>query len=93
MENILKNPGLQHLAEVIFWKLNYEDLENCRLVNQSCKKILKNPMFWLKKLAKRGLFSKKNHSDWAKIIQLAKNSDIGKEHALKIYDQFVQNTS
>ena len=48
MEEILQNPGLQHIAEEIFWKLSYEDLENCRLVNQSCKQILENPMFWLK---------------------------------------------
>ena len=75
MEIILKNPGLQHITEVIFWNLSYEDLENCRHVNQSCKQILENPMFWLKKFVRRGL-SKKNQSDWAKIIQLAKDSDI-----------------
>ena len=32
-------------------------------------------MFWLKKFVRRGL-SKKNQSDWAKIIQLVKDSDI-----------------
>ena len=74
MEEILKNPGLQHIAEEIFWKLSYEDLENCRLVNQSCKQILENPMFWLKKFVQRGQFSKKNQSDWAKIIQLSKET-------------------
>ena len=74
MENILKNPGLQHLAENILWQLSYEDLENCRLVNQSSKKILENPLFWRKKLIPQaaGLFTKKNQSDWAKIIKLAK---------------------
>ena len=69
MENILKNPGLRHLAENIFWQLSYEDLENCRLINQSSKKILKNQLFWRKKLIPQaGLFTKKNQPDWVKIL-------------------------
>ena len=35
MENILNNPGLIHLAEKIFWNLSFEDLKECRLINQS----------------------------------------------------------
>ena len=76
MENITNNPGLQHLAEKVFLNLDYEDLENCGKINQSCKNILENPIFWTKK------FSKKNQNDWAKAIQSAKNSDKEK-HILK----------
>ena len=81
MENILKNPGLQHLAENIFLQLSYEDLEKCGLVNQASKKILENenPIFWHKKLIRQaGLFSKnskKTQSVWAEIIKQAKGSD------------------
>ena len=49
MESIITNPGLQHLAENIFWNLGFEDLKICRLINQSCLQILENPMFWLRK--------------------------------------------
>ena len=42
-EKILSNPGLQHLAENIFWNLDYEDWEVCRGINQSSKRILDNP--------------------------------------------------
>ena len=49
MEKIINNPGLQHLAEKVFFNLNVEDLEICAQINQSCKKILENPMFWLRK--------------------------------------------
>ena len=49
LEKILNNPGLQHLAENIFWNLDVEDLKICGQINQSCKQIMKNPMFWLKK--------------------------------------------
>lgn len=35
LEKILYSPGLQHLAEKIFWNLSFEDLKECRLINQS----------------------------------------------------------
>ena len=72
MEKIITNPGLQHLAENIFWNLDVEHLKICGLINQSCQQILDNPMFWLRKFV--GL-SKANQKDWIKIIQLEKNSE------------------
>ena len=42
MEEILRNPGLQHLAEEVFWNLDVEDLKICAHINQSCKQILQN---------------------------------------------------
>ena len=69
MEVILNNPGFQHIAENVFLNLNYEKLETCRLVNEFCKDILDNPMFWLKKFIQRGL-SKENQSDWMAAIQI-----------------------
>ena len=75
MERILKNPGLQHLAENLFWNLNYEELENCRLINESSRHILDNPMFWIKKFIRRGL-SKKNQADWTQAIQVTKDTDL-----------------
>ena len=49
MDTIVKSPGLQHLAENIFLNLSYESLEKCRLINEQCKEIVENPMFYLKK--------------------------------------------
>ena len=81
MENITNNPGLQHLAEKILLNLDYEDLEICGMINQSCKYILENPIFWMKKCASRGM-SKKNQTYWAKTIQSVKNSDMDKHIVL-----------
>ena len=75
MENIINNPGLQHLVEKIFWNLDVEDLKICAQINQSCKQILTNSMFWLGKL---GGLSEKSQKDWIKIIQSVKNSDYEK---------------
>ena len=67
MEKIINNPGLQHLAEKVFSNLNVEDMKICAEINQSCKQILENPMFWLRKF--EGCLSKENQREWIKIIQ------------------------
>ena len=74
MENIITNPGLQHLAEEVFWNLDFEDLKICAQINLSCKQILQNPIFCLRKYEH---LTKKNKEDWIKAIQSVKNSDIG----------------
>ena len=84
-ENIIKSPGLQHLAEEIFSHLNFDDLQTCQLINRSCKSILDldNPMFWLKKFIQKGI-SKQNEMDWSKAIQLSKRTQIMKKALLCI---------
>ena len=69
MEKIIKNPGLQHLAEDIFLNLNYSDLKKCQLINQFTSQILDNPMLWIRELIQKGL-SKENQNDWIEAIQL-----------------------
>ena len=73
MENIINNPGFQHMVEKIFLNLNYEDLKACQLINQSANEILNDPMFWIRKFIQRGL-SKENQKHWIKVIQSVKNS-------------------
>ena len=84
MENIIRNPGLQHLAEKIFWNLDTEHLKICRLINLSCKQILENPLFWLKKFKN---LSKENQKDWIKILKEVKNSE--KIHDIISYLEFI----
>ena len=74
METIITNPGLQHLAEEVFWNLDIEDLKICAQINQSCKQILKYPTFCLSKFEH---LSEKNQRDWVKACQTEKNSDKG----------------
>ena len=81
-ENIIKNPGLQHMAENIFSNLNYNDIKACHLINRSSKTILDNPKFWLKKFIQKSTFSKQNEIDWNKAIQLVKNTNYEKSIAL-----------
>ena len=83
MEKIITNPGLQHLAENIFWNLNVEHLKICVRINQLCQQILENPMFWLRKFAS---LSKENQKDWIKVIQSETNSE--KKRAIIAYLQW-----
>ena len=69
MENIINNPGLQHLAEKVFWYLDVEDLKICSQINEACKRILSKPMFWLEKFVS---LSKENRKDWIKVIKQEK---------------------
>ena len=75
MEKIINNPSLQHLAEKVFFNLNVEDLEICAQINQSCKQILENPMFWLRKF--EDSLSNENQKEWIKVIHSMKISENG----------------
>ena len=80
MEAFINNPGLQHLAEMIFLNLNHEALDTCALVNQSFKLFLENyPMFWLKKLIFEGRLNKKNQKmNWTTAIHITKKTNFRK---------------
>ena len=49
LEKFFNNPGLHYLAENIFWNLDIKDLKICAQINKSCKQILQNPIFCLRK--------------------------------------------
>ena len=81
LENFMKSPGLQHLAENILLNLDYQTLEHWGDINQVFKQFLNvtmnNPMFWLKRFIQRGL-SKKNQEDWLEAIQMTRDANIEK---------------
>ena len=65
MDGLTKNPGLQYVAEEIFLNLNLDTIEKCMQVNESWRKILINPSFWLRKCTKYGKIVG-NKLDWEK---------------------------
>ena len=78
MENIINNPGLQHLAENIFLNLNYAYLKKCELINQSACQILNNPMLFIRELSQKGL-SEENQKEWIEAIQ-SETISVNKKH-------------
>ena len=83
MELIIQNPGFQHITEKILVNLSFEDIMAFQLVNKSCKKILDDPMVWIKKWISKGL-SKKNQGKWIKAIQLTNNPNLMNTNWMKI---------
>ena len=90
MENVIQNPGLQHITETILSNLNYESLQKCQIVNKSLEDLLGDPMFWLRKWRTQRGLSKENYDDWVKAIKLTKNTNV--EANMKLYlEKVVKN--
>ena len=50
MDQIINNPGLQHITENILLNLDFKNLQVCQSANKNFGQILaNNPVFWLKK--------------------------------------------
>ena len=73
MDQIINNPGLQNIIEMILLNLDYKDLQECQHLNKLTQQILANPMFWLKRW--NGL-SKESKKDWTKAIQITRNTHL-----------------
>ena len=50
MEQIINNPGLQHIVENILLNLDFKNLKVCQSANIKFEQILANPILWLNKL-------------------------------------------
>ena len=83
IDQIIQNPGFQLITEKILVNLPFEDIIAFQLVNKSCKKILDDPMVWIKKWISKGL-SKKNQGKWIKAIQLTNNPNLMNTNWMKI---------
>ena len=83
MENIIQNPGLQPITELILFNLDFASLKMCQLLNNFFKEILEDPLFWLRKWRLQNGLSKKNYDDWIVALQLTKNTNI--EVNVKLY--------
>ena len=90
LETLINNPGLQHIAENIFQYLDQHSLLKYRLVNSSWKRILDQPIFWLKKL---GLAEKSStYKYWKMMAQKFDSDDIvsRKDFALEIIHESIK---
>ena len=90
MEDIVKNPGLQHIIETSLLFLDKSDVASFRLVNQDCKNIVDDPIFSLKKLSQLKDVPKDLIENWKKIIQnlLHSASEIKQEIAMELMKMF-----
>ena len=69
MEDIVKNPGLQHIIKTSLTCLDKNDLASFRMVNQDFQNIVHDPIFFLKKLSQLKDIPKDLIENWKKIIK------------------------
>ena len=67
MEEIVTNPGLQHIIQNLFSCLNKNSIASFRLVNRDCKNIVDNPILYLKKVSQLEAVPKDLIEKWKKI--------------------------
>ena len=79
MENIIKNPGLQHLIRTTLNFLDKSSITSFRFVNQDCKNIVDDPIFSLKNLSQLVDVPKDLIEIWKKIIQKCLGDDSVKQ--------------
>ena len=90
MENIVKNPRLQHIIKTTLTFLDKSDIASFRLVNQDCKNIVDDPIFSLKKLSQLKNVPTDLIENWRKIIQNIKHAadEIKQEIATELIKMF-----
>ena len=95
MDGLTKNPGLQYVAEEIFLNLNLDTIKKCVQVNESWRKLLNNPSFWLRKCIKHGIIVD-NKLDWEKTVNITRNTETEENlmyYLQNISDNIVVNKS
>ena len=89
MQKIIKNPGLQHLAQRTLIYLDKTSMASFRFVNQDCKNIVDDPIFSLKKLSQLVDVPKDLIEIWKKIIQKCLGNDsVKQEITLELFHMY-----
>ena len=88
MEDIVKNPGLQHIIKTTLTFLDKSNIASFRLVNQYCKNIVNDPIFFLKKLSQLKDVPKDLIENWMKTIQNLLN--VSGEIKQEITNEFIK---
>ena len=79
MDLITRTPGLIHIAEQIFSKLDRKNLLQCQEVNEYWATILRNPWFWYNRIMKNTTLSKEHQKDWMNFCEKLNKLDLTKD--------------
>ena len=84
MEDIVRNPGLQHIIEKSLTLLSIEDIASVYYVNQDFRKIVDCPRFYLMKLSQQENVPKDLIPKWQKLIPELNNEDVEEDLKLEL---------
>ena len=85
MEDIVKNPGLQHIIEKSFKLLNIWDISSVISVNQDFRKIVDCPRFYLMKLSQQENVPMDLIQKWQKLIPELNDEDVEEDLKLELF--------
>ena len=89
MENIIQNPGFQHIVEKVLIDLNKKSIIEFRSVNSDCRRITDSPRFYLKKLSNQSL-SKNFMEKWEVVMKNIPTEDIKKCLTKELFKMYVK---
>merc|ERR1712223_518419 len=79
MDLITKTPGLQHIAEQIFSKLDRNSLRECQKVNNGWWNILMKPWFWFNRMKLNTKLSLVHQKEWMNFCEKLSKSNLRKD--------------
>ena len=93
MENLLRNPGLQHIVEKFLKVLGHVDIASFRLLNQNCKHIVDYPEFYLMKLSHQENVPKDLIKEWRHLILKLNDEEIRHDLMLELFKMTCRSLS
>ena len=90
MEDIVKNPGLQHIIQTTLTFLDKNDIASFRMVNQDCQNIVDDPIVFLNKISQLEDLPKDLIENWKMIIKNIQHNavEIKKEITTELFKMF-----
>ena len=93
IEDILRNPGLQHIIEKSLKLLGHKDIATFRLLSQDCKNNVDCLNFYLMKLSHHENVPKDLIQEWKKIIEKLNNDNVKHDLSMELFKMICQRLS
>ena len=93
MEDLLRNPGLQHIVEKSLKVLGHMDIASFRLLNQNSKNFVDYPGFYLKKLSHLENVPKDLIQEWRHLILKLNDEEIRDDLMLELFKMTCRSLS
>ena len=79
MDIITRTPGLFHIAENIFSRLDRKSLWQCQKVNDHWWNILMKPWFWFNRMKQNTKLSKEQQNEWMRFCEKLSKVNLTKD--------------
>ena len=92
MENIIQNPGLQHIVEKSLNCLDKKSIVQFRLVNEDCRRITDSPRLYLKKMSDENSL-KDLIEEWDSLLKKNPSEDIKQHITMELFKMYAEGNA